>query len=261
MRHHHISLVIWMQNLWGFLLSCSVAFIYLKHKPKIAIKPEFIVLTGIFLLGLSFLNDSISDVSRWVSLGPIHLHISFIFLPLIIINLANQIHKGKWKMSFATSILILILLMLQPDASQVTAFSVSVSILICNGLKRSIQYLLFGLLILITIISWYNLDLLQPVSYVEGILELANDMGMIWYLGSILSLIVLILPFFLLKTNKNKHLRYSLGGYFIVCIISSQIGHFPVPILGYGISPFIGYSIALTWLISEYQNQVKLKSP
>ena len=37
------------------------------------------------------------------------------------------------------------------------------------------------------------------------------------------------------------------GLYFIIILISTFWGNFPVPLMGYGISPIIDYFIAITW--------------
>lgn len=38
----------------------------------------------------------------------------------------------------------------------------------------------------------------------------------------------------------------ALGLYFLMTILVTFVGHFPMPIMGYGISPIIGYLIAIT---------------
>lgn len=40
----------------------------------------------------------------------------------------------------------------------------------------------------------------------------------------------------------------SLGIYFLVSILVTFFGNFPMPIMGYGGSPVIGYIIVITWL-------------
>ena len=39
-------------------------------------------------------------------------------------------------------------------------------------------------------------------------------------------------------------------------MIVTLVGHFPMPIMGYGISPIIGYLIAITWLNKNKENFV-----
>lgn len=44
----------------------------------------------------------------------------------------------------------------------------------------------------------------------------------------------------------NKYFRY-------IILISTLFGNFPVPLMGYGISPIVGYFISITWLIKSYR--------
>lgn len=80
---------------------------------------------------------------------------------------------------------------------------------------------------------------------------MAVKIGTTWFILSVLSLILLPIPFFLFKTGKNKPVCISLGIYFSIVLLSTLFGNFPVPLMGYGISPIIGYSIAITWLIKN----------
>jgi hypothetical protein len=57
------------------------------------------------------------------------------------------------------------------------------------------------------------------------------------------------MPFFLFPPNSAKPLSFSLGIYFLISLLSSFFGNFPVPIIGYGTSPFIGYLIAISWYV------------
>jgi hypothetical protein len=43
----------------------------------------------------------------------------------------------------------------------------------------------------------------------------------------------------------NRSLLLAFGVYFFVCIAATFIGNFPVPVLGYGLSPTLGYVSAL----------------
>lgn len=44
---------------------------------------------------------------------------------------------------------------------------------------------------------------------------------------------------------------WALACYFLTCLLAPFLGNFPVPLLGYGASPIIGYFLALDWLISR----------
>jgi hypothetical protein len=81
------------------------------------------------------------------------------------------------------------------------------------------------------------------------------DMGLIWSILGIISLIILPMPFFFISGENEKILSRCLGLYFVIIIITTFFGNFPVPLMGYGISPIISYLIAITWLIKTRREQ------
>ncbi len=106
-----------------------------------------------------------------------------------------------------------------------------------------------------SVFSWYNLDKLPPVSYVEDIVILTKNISPILFIASIFSLFLLISPFFINRSIENK-LQISFGVYYALLIISSFFGNFPIMIMGYGISPIIGYFIGLIWLIEKNKTAI-----
>ena len=65
--------------------------------------------------------------------------------------------------------------------------------------------------------SWAFLDDLAPVPYVEHIIFLVVDLGTVWLFLGVLSLILLLSPFFL-YSDKNI-ISLSLGVYFLMTMI------------------------------------------
>jgi hypothetical protein len=62
--------------------------------------------------------------------------------------------------------------------------------------------------------------------------------------------------FLLLPPGESKLSSACIGLYYILIIVSTLFGNFPVPLMGYGISPIIGYYAAMTWYA-----KVKMKQP
>jgi hypothetical protein len=96
------------------------------------------------------------------------------------------------------------------------------------------------------IMSWLFLDDLAPVPYVEDIIFLVADLGSVWFVLGILSLLLVLSPFF--YYGRKNIISLTLGVYFLMAMIVTLFGNFPLPIMGYGISPIIGYFIAISWL-------------
>jgi len=171
-----------------------------------------------------------------------------IVLPRIIIELWKVSQTEDLRLTVFITIAISILLAIQPDASQLTGFSIPMMIVLCNNIdKKRIRIFVVGILSILIILSWVFLDNLPAVDYVEGIVSLLGNMGLIWLVIGVISLGILPMPFILFQPKYLKLPSICVGLYFIIILVSTLFGNFPVPLMGYGISPIIGYYIAITW--------------
>lgn len=211
---------------------------------------SFIITVIIVLLFiLTFIDSGISGVHRWISIGPIKLYITSILIPLLVILLWEQFNKANNLFAILVTCLVSIILLLQPDASQMTSFGIVMIILFYKKInKKVVLGILISILILMIIFSWIFLDSLPSVTYVEEIIRLVIEMGFMWTIFGIVSLIILIFPFILFPRNGYKLLSRCIGLYYILVLTTTYFGNFPVPMMGFGISPIIGYFFALTWL-------------
>ncbi|WDV97985.1 hypothetical protein [Brevibacillus parabrevis] len=254
MSVHEVPPSIWLPNIVVFIIGGSVsALILARNRHPHANRSRNIILTiavlFLFLL-LTFWDSGIDNVHRWIALGPLRFHVASIGIPFFIMQLWRLLKAENWWFSFLPAAATSLLLFLQPDASQLTAFTVSMAILLWSRADRSIlRFVSVGLLFIFAVISWINLDHLLPVPYVEKILYLVADMGMVWLLVEVLSIFALIAPFLLLHSAHAKIVSIAFGVHFAVLFLTALFGNFPVPIIGYGVSPMIGYIIALTSII------------
>ena len=251
MKSHAVNWLIATSNLVfvvvGWLISC-----YVIYKNSKSINGTLLTCLIIALYALTFVDPGIDNVHRWLSFGPINLYISSIFAPILIIELWTLLKNNKDLWVSAITITVAILLVLQPDASQLTAFSIPMGIMIYHKINNKfISSSTIGILVLLVILSWIHLDSLPAVDYVEEILGLVMNMGFIWTILGIVSLILIPLPFFVTLNHNERLLSRFLGLYFTILIITTFLGNFPVPLMGYGISPIAGYLLAMTWMIKN----------
>lgn len=249
MHINDVSIFIWGQNIFGFiialLLSCLIS------KKSDLFKNVLTIPIAILLLLFTFIDSGAEGVHRWVSIGPIRFHIACIVMPILITGLWRILKTTNWWISAGISIGVSLLLALQPDASQTTAFIIPMTIILLGNTNNNyFRSSVLGVFSLIIIFSWINLDSLPPVAYVEDIVKMVANMGGIWFTLGITSLVILPLPFILFPPPNSKLLSICLGIYFIIVLISTLFGNFPVPLMGYGISPILGYFIAIAWLIN-----------
>ena len=80
---------------------------------------------------------------------------------------------------------------------------------------------------------------------------------MVLFLVALFSLLLLITPF--IHYPKKNDVSISLGIYFLILLLATFFGHFPVMLMGYGVSPIIGYYIGLIWQINAYRDSVSIK--
>jgi cell division protein FtsW (lipid II flippase) len=258
MYTNKVPIAIFGQNMFYLVMCGTISYFILTRKSKIKNNSSTnttTIVVAVILLSLTFIGSGIEGVHRWVSVGPIKFYVAVIVLPIIIIELWKLLQIKNWWFSAAITIVISILITLQPDASMLTAFAIPMIMLLWyksnNNIFRSCIVVLLSALI---IISWVFLDGLSPVSYVENIVGLVANMGIIWLSLGIISLAILPLPFIFFSPPKYKLLSVSLGMYFIIILISTLFGNFPVPLMGYGVSPIIGYFISITWLAKSKIN-------
>lgn len=245
-----ISLSIYIQNLICLVIGGILSTIYMSKEYNIIPKNiSVMAVLNVLFLGSTFLFDGIDGVHRWFSIGRINLNVAFISLPILLIVINKFLQNGYMKKSYILILAVAIVLFLQPDASMISAFSAAlIPAFYINQNKKGLKYILVTLTIL-SIISWINIDNLEPVSYVEGIIVLAQNSGWLYLVGCVLSVLVMLLPF-VKRDNcgQRKVISRSLGLFFFVLILSAILGNFPVPLIGYGSSPIIGYLISVSYM-------------
>ena len=216
-----------------------------KYSQRIIYPVIFILIPCIFVL-------DIDGVHRWLRLPIFTLNIAAIVIPITIVAIYRLIEEENFAISVLGIIVVAFLLYLQPDASQLLAFSLPMIILL---LKSNISQIIKGsfsvILFFLTFKSWFCLDTLQPVNYTEGLLTLLNDLSVLLYIIGIIVLFWIPVYFLISSINKNRNICIGITLYYWLMILSTFMGNFPVPFMGYGISPILGYYIFLIWFIHE----------
>lgn len=240
---------IWIQNILIWLLGTVFGFIYLvrnknKKLNKGNLLPNIVIIA---LLVFPLLFNGLDGVHRWLTFGTINIYIASIILPLLIIHLWKLAFNNRERYAIGLLFITLFILLLHPDAGQLSAFECATAIILWKTISKwMIKFLSFTLTAFFVILSWVFLDDLAPVPYVEDIIFLVGELGTVWFVLGILSLILLLSPFFFY--GRKNIISLSLGVYFLMTMIVTFFGNFPLPIMGYGISPMIGYFIAISWL-------------
>ncbi len=167
-------------------------------------------------------------------------------LPVVLATLAGLERAGRGHVSTLLAIATALLLFLQPDAAQATAFAAGAAVLLLPR-DRAEGYAWLRLVPLLALagLSWLRKDPLAPVPHVEGIVGLAMEMGIGWGAAAVASLLLLPVPFFAARRTGDGRMGLAIGAYVLATILAPALGYFPVPVLGQGASPIIGYFVAI----------------
>ncbi|GAB3231123.1 hypothetical protein GCM10027454_33770 [Algoriphagus aestuariicola] len=255
MMYFDVPAAVWLLNLAVVCLGTFISLLLLKKPvPQPDINPILVLAVLSLLLVGTFFSSGVMDVHRWININSLQLNVGLMVTPLILIQI-SRIATRTFALTF--SVLVTIVFLLQPDASLVSAFAVSVYVLLVKkprGRQIGLSFLFFALFVIGY--SWHNLDGLEPVRYVETITAMAREISMTLYFVSIISLLLLVVPF-VYPYPKNDQLSISLGIYFLISLLAPFFGHFPVMFMGYGISPILGYFIALVWKINTHSSETR----
>ncbi|MBE5988198.1 MAG: hypothetical protein E7250_10750 [Paenibacillaceae bacterium] len=250
MYQNHVPFAIWGQNIGCLILMSVISFLLITHKSNITGNRynQLLLPAAICALVLPFVNQGMEGVHRWISIGAVKLNVAMIVLPMILLELYKVLKIRGLTYAGVSAFIILLVLFFQPDASQLTGFAIPVMIMLSlNTRSKKIRFLITGVSVLFIVLSWIRLDHLPPVNYVERILVMVADMGWIWFVSGVISLAILPAPFLLLPPKNAVSVSRYIGCYYIVILLSTLFGNFPVPLMGYGISPIVGYYLSLTW--------------
>ena len=248
MRASGVPATAWGQNLAacvvGILLCLALA------RPRSSRRGEAgLLAAGVLALGVlaaTWLDPGVQGVHRWLGLGPVRLHAGALVLPVVLATLAGLERAGRRHVSTLLSIATALLLVLQPDAAQATAFAAGAAVLLVpRSRAEGGAWLRLVPLLLLAGLSWLRRDPLAPVPHVEGIVGLAMEQGAGWGAAAVASLLLLPLPFLAARRTGGDRLGLAIGTYVLVTILAPALGPFPVPVLGQGASPIIGYFAAI----------------
>jgi cell division protein FtsW (lipid II flippase) len=195
---------------------------------------------------LPFASEGMLGVHRWVSMGGLRLHASAIAAPLIILCVAAAASHGI-SSALAIGTTAAIILALQPDAAQTTSFAAACAVVLVHSRRTQPRQALLSvaLLLAVAVASFVRRDPLPPVAHVEGIFGVVASRGAGSAAMATVALLLLPVPFFAAWLRHRRATALALGVYVAMTLFAPAWGTFPVPIMGYGASPILGYFLAL----------------
>ena len=248
-----VPLRVFAPNLLAVLLGATTAWVLSRvgAGTRARVIPALSVLAFVLLLA-TLGSPGMDGVHRWLPLGPLRLHASAAFLPWLLGGLVSPSARARM-FSLALVLGAQLVHLAQPDAAQATALAVGLLPLLPRGTlpRRGLGLALAGLFLLLAAASWTRADPLAPVDYVERVLVLAISSGPLWTLAAGVAGGLLFLPLLLeARRSGTAHPEAGLAFalYFATTLGVTFLGHFPVPVMGAGAGPVLGWYAMVTLL-------------
>lgn len=238
----------WLRNLvvWpvGLLLAVGLA---VTARERGAV---FLLLGGVAVLGATLAGVPQEGVRRWLDLGPLHINAAFVVLPLLVVALSWT--AGRW-WSWAAAFVGQAVLVAQPDASQATAFGAALIVAAVKApLSRPARIGLILLAGALSAVSWLRPDPLAPVAEVEEIVALASAVSPILAgLAVLLITAVALTPAATARKTPGQQAGLALSAWMLVTAATTVFGAFPMPLLGVGLSPILGFWLGIGLLAAR----------
>ena len=192
----------------------------------------------------SLANPGQAGVHRWIDIGPVHANVAALLLPAFVVALAALVRNGSW--IWLACAACAVSLILQPDASQATAFAAAVLVVVIS--VPVVPAVRVGIVVLVSsgaVIAWLRPDPLVPVAEVEGIVGLAYALSPPIAIVAVVALGGAALAPMTAATRSGRSATrtaaLALSSYFVFSALTPLFGAFPVPLVGIGVSPVIGF--------------------
>ena len=198
----------------------------------------------LLLQAATLFGHGAEGVRRWLDLGVISINASMLVLPALLIILYRM--KNPYPIIICSAAI----LCFQPDISQLAGFCAgSLPIIWQCGTKRT---LLTGMslyfCILARICLFIPADIL-PMPYSEGILTMLGNVSVLLLMIGWAALLIIPLFFGYGYCKQKSRPLLSLAVYYLVTILFVLTEKYPVPFIGFGLSPIAGYWLAYAVMV------------
>ncbi|AKF82582.1 hypothetical protein MFUL124B02_28880 [Myxococcus fulvus 124B02] len=209
-----------------------------------------IAVVATLLTAATLLFPGLDGIHRWLALGPIRLHASSVLVPWLLLGMsaALRVHIA---IAAALAVVLSAIHAAQPDAGQATAFALAASLLLARAHATSwlLRAVSCAAVLGISATAWLRPDPLEPVDHVEHIFQLAFRWNPLIGLIAGLALALLLVPGItgITRALTAEHddalvsLSASFVLYFAAAFAVTELGHFPVPVMGTGAGHILGW--------------------
>jgi hypothetical protein len=237
---------IWLLHLLAIGAACVVAVAgnrLTRRTPAQSLAAAVLLLTLAGLAVPMLLDRPGPD--RWVALGPWTVYLAPLCLPafLAVCVVRARRRSPHGISAFAALLGASLLLAAQPDASQVLALLVGAAVgFVRYRAAAGRSAITLGAIAGAAAWAFSRPDPLEPVAYVEGVVDLALGHSLLAALVVIVGAISLVLGLCAGSVRGPAWLA-AVAAYYAVLFGCSLAGLTPAPLIGYGAGPLLGFGL------------------
>jgi hypothetical protein len=217
------------------------------------------------LIATALLGDEADGAARWVTVGPLSIHVAVLVWPWVIAGMAEAFSRGWIRTALGIGVAAQIGLVMQRDPSTLMVFTLAMLATAFATRRTRELGALAGSGLLASSAVWLARVELESVPYVDAAWELGHALGpFAWMLGILASLCAATAPLRALRKATDPHAQAfglgaatALGGF---CLRPLVRQHDAVFFLGHGGSPIVGALIACA-IVSVWMPQRSNVSP
>lgn len=235
-----VSAALWGQQAAAFVVFAPLGLLRRKMQRIPAFAGAAVCLLA---LSATLLFPAVGGAKRWLDLGVLHVNAGMLVLPAMLVLL------GDMKCMHPALMIGAAVLCLQPDFSQLTAFSLGALPMLWQSRKKRWFSAAAAAFPLICLMRCAGIPTaLEPVAYCEGILAILGGFSPLMQAAGWLAL-AMIPGCFLCRFCFGRSVgALCLAIYYAVTMLFSLTGQYPVPFMGFGLSPIAGYWLAYLFI-------------
>jgi hypothetical protein len=174
------------------------------------------------------------------------VYVAPLVMPPLLLLLGRAVQDSLFRAAWAllASVTASVALLLQPDAAQLDALACAmVPIAWTARLSRVARVLLLTAIAACALAAWQRPDPLEPVRHVEGVFALAAGAGPLAFAASVCAAIGPAGALLWHAARARDAGVLAVAVYYAVVLAHAPLLVTPVPLLGFGAGPILGYVV------------------
>lgn len=232
-----VSPALWGQQAAAWLVFALFAP-WLRRAAR-RVRDEIWCVLLVVILAAALFGPEAGGARRWVNLFVFRANAAQLVLPALLVVLCRV------KYPYPALLAAAAVLCVQPSLAQLAAFSAAALVIFWRGGYKRIRGAAGALALVLLVFACRQIPVtLEPVPHCEGILTMLGDRSWLLQAAGLLSLAAIPALFLHQFCGKRETHALCLSVYYAVSLLFVLTGEYPVPFMGFGLSPIAGYFLA-----------------